>query len=241
MTTGEPVPTQSQGPSQPPPPPPPASAQPASASGKKGRVKSRTKKSSSSTQGTSSTQLPPSFAAVILPDNAPAWLRDAVPWLAKTDLGPQYAALLSALVRTEVAFGFDPDTYGALPSDNRPSQVGDWINRARSRMKTTPAIPSLTKYAEQWAAWWDAMQPKWRRRGTDGKWRSGGDEKYGGSEEWGMLDRPGPNGCLSVVASLYFWGVCENQSAAMKAQWREAVEDVSWILEELEGSMKEGK
>ncbi|KAJ7618253.1 hypothetical protein DFH06DRAFT_1012065 [Mycena polygramma] len=215
------------------PPPPPATQPPASRAKGKGKAKKA--------QAATSTTLPPPPGQVTVPANAPPWLRDGILWLRKNDLGPQYAALLSALVRMEGAFGFDPQTYGALPSDERPSQVGDWINRGRSRMKKIPGIADVGRYAEQWQTWWDSMQPGWRRRGTDGKWRSGGDEEYGGNEEWGVLDRPGPNGCLSVVAALYFWGVCENQSAALKARWREAVEDVVWVLEGLEVSMAASK
>ncbi|KAJ6449021.1 hypothetical protein C8R47DRAFT_999333 [Mycena vitilis] len=198
-----------------------------------------------STQLTASPPPPPSTQTVtdmavevLIPDGVEKWLCDAIAWFGKTDLGPQYTSLLSALVRLEVAFGFDPKTYGALPSDNRPAQVTDWINRGRWRMKKPPNIKNAGAYAEVWATWWDSMQPKWRRRGSDGKWRFGGDEKYGGPEDWGVLDRPGPNGCLSVVGSLFFWGVCEDQSAAVKARWLEAVEDVAWMLEGLEASMK---
>ncbi|KAJ7659730.1 hypothetical protein DFH06DRAFT_1130486 [Mycena polygramma] len=158
---------------------PPSSTQPPLPEGtlstKEGKGKRKTKKG----QGVSSTQVLPSVGGVVMAADAPQWLRNAVPWLARTDLGPQYTVILSSLVRTEAVFGFDLETYR--------------------------------------------------------------DEKCGGPEKWGVLDRPGPNGCLSVGASLYFWGVCENQSAAVKAQWWEAVEDVAWILEGLEASMKASK
>ncbi|KAJ6447330.1 hypothetical protein C8R47DRAFT_999819, partial [Mycena vitilis] len=166
------------------------------------------------------------------------WLDKAIAWLQRKDLGAQYASLLAALVRLEEAFGFDAETYGALPSEDRPDQVQKWIGAGRTRGQKVPAIANVGKYAEEWYGWWDSMQPEWRRRGADGAWMVGGDTAYGGNEEWGYLDRPGPNGCLSIVASLYFWGVCDNQSAAQRARWQEAVEDVSWMLEGLEMSMK---
>ncbi|KAJ7638043.1 hypothetical protein DFH06DRAFT_922956, partial [Mycena polygramma] len=87
-----------------------------------------------------------------------------------------------------------------------------------------PAVTNVAAYAEEWYGWWGFMQPKWRRRTTDGKWKNGGETQYGGNEEWGVLDRPGPNGCLSVVASLYFWGVCADQPADVRQRWLEAVQ-----------------
>ncbi|KAJ7615783.1 hypothetical protein DFH06DRAFT_1013222, partial [Mycena polygramma] len=143
-----------------------------------------------------------------------------------------YASLLSALVRLEEAFGFDPETYGALPSDERPVQIQKWIGGGRTRTQKVPTIANVDTYAAEWYRWWDFMQPEWRRRGSDGAWM------VGGTHQWGFLDRPGPNGCLSIVASLYFWGVCENQSTAQRAGWQQAVEDVAWMLEGLELSMK---
>ncbi|KAJ6504324.1 hypothetical protein C8R47DRAFT_968665 [Mycena vitilis] len=168
---------------------------------------------------------------------APDWLKKTIAWLGRQDLGHQYTSLLSTLVRLEEAFGLDPDTYGALPSDGRPGQVQKWIGAGRSRMRKNPVVSDVGQYADEWYAWWDSMQPKWRRRGPDKKWMVGGDAQYGGNQEWGVLDRPGPNGCLSIVAALYFWGVCENQSGAVRARWLEAVEDVSWMLEGLTASM----
>jgi hypothetical protein len=112
-------------------------------------------------------------------------------------------------------------------------QVSDWIRVGCSRTKKIPVVLDV-----EWSAWWDSLQPGWRRHDRDGKWMAGGDAVYGGNKEWGFLDRPGPNGCLSVVASLYFWGVCEEQPAAAKKQWIKAVEDVAWMLEGLTASMK---
>ncbi|KAJ7819318.1 hypothetical protein B0H13DRAFT_1661437 [Mycena leptocephala] len=180
----------------------------------------------------------PQRVDVTVPGDAPSWLADSVAWLQRMDLGCHYTALLAALVRLEGAFGYDQATYGTLPSEGRPVQVHDWIRAGRARTKKIPLVIDVERYADEWYGWWDSMQPEWRTRGQDKKWRVGGDTKYGGPEEWGVLDRPGPNGCLSVVASLYFWGVCKDQPIAVQERWREAVEDVSWMLEGLEASMK---
>ncbi|KAJ7143245.1 hypothetical protein C8R46DRAFT_867539, partial [Mycena filopes] len=153
-------------------------------------------------------------------------------------LGCHYSSLLEALVRTETAFGFDEETYGQLPLELRPKQVSAWISSGRARTKKIPRVEDVGTYASAWEAWWDSLQPGWRVKDREGRWKAGGDTKYGADEEWGYLDRPGPNGCLSVVAGLYFWGVCEGQSVEGKERWGRSVQDVAWMLEGLEASMK---
>ncbi|KAJ7869810.1 hypothetical protein B0H13DRAFT_1635086 [Mycena leptocephala] len=175
---------------------------------------------------------------VELPANAPRWLVDNIAWLSTHDLGCHYTSLLAALVKLETTFGFKEDTYSTLPSEHRPLQVHDWIRSGRTRAKKIPKVLDVEKYADEWQRWWDSLQPEWRRRGPDKKWRAGGDATYGGNEEWGVLDRPGPNGCLSVMGSLYFWGVCEDQSTGVKECWLDAVQDVVWMLEGLTASME---
>ncbi|KAJ7156611.1 hypothetical protein C8R43DRAFT_883906, partial [Mycena crocata] len=119
-----------------------------------------------------------------------------------------------------------------LPLADRPPPVTKWINNGRvSKTKNIPAVPSVAKYAEGFFLWWDGL-PKWRTRTDDGRWAFGGDVAYGA---WMY---PGQNGCLSVVAGLFIWGVCENQTPALKEEWEYAVLDVTWMLEGLALSMK---
>ncbi|KAJ7168430.1 hypothetical protein C8R46DRAFT_1217834 [Mycena filopes] len=211
------------------PPPPPRLP---TAAGKTGGGKKRGKKGK---VVSTAAELDPT--AVEIPEDAPRWIKDNIAWLSRTDLGVHYASLLTALVRAEKAFGFDEETYGALPLEGRPKQVTAWIGAGRTRTKKIPAVNDVGAYADGWYAWWDSLQPAWRAKDREGRWKYGGDVKYGDDEEWGYLDRPGPNGSLSVVAGLYFWGVCEEQPVAVKERWAEAVQDVVWMLEGLTQSM----
>ncbi|KAJ7829903.1 hypothetical protein B0H13DRAFT_1655420, partial [Mycena leptocephala] len=157
-------------------------------------------------------------------------------------LGCHFTSILAALVRLETSFGFDEETYSAVPADHRPKPITTWIKGGRTtKTKKIPAISNVARYADQWYQWWDFLQPDWRRRDRGGNWASGGDAIYGGDNEWGLLDKPGPNGCLSVVAGLYFWGVCKGQPDIVKERWIWAVQDVAWMLEGLAESMKKTK
>jgi hypothetical protein len=71
------------------------------------------------------------------------------------------------------------------------------------------------------------LQPEWRVRGSDGKWAI--QESYGEWED--ALLVWGNNGHLTLVASLYFWGLAALKSTTLRSSWEAAVIDVTWILE----------
>ncbi|KAJ7038823.1 hypothetical protein C8F04DRAFT_950883 [Mycena alexandri] len=175
---------------------------------------------------------PEGVISIDMSQDAPAWLAGCVKLLSMKDLGCHFTALLATLVKLETRFGFEMAPSEPLPAENRPKPVSEWIKRGRDRTKKIPPIANVAKYAKQWQAWWNLLQPAWRRRDHDGNLMTGGEARYGASDAWGVLDVQGPNGWLSVVASLYFWGVCD-QTDELKATWEYAVQDVMWMMEGL--------
>ncbi|KAJ7511244.1 hypothetical protein B0H11DRAFT_2215083 [Mycena galericulata] len=183
---------------------------------------------------------PPPRIPVDLPSNCPVWLSESIAWLMAEDIGCHFSSLLAALVKLETKYGFDEDNRGKLPTAFRPAQVYSWIKGGRGKKtKAPPCINNVDLYAKQWAEWWDSMQPAWRTRDADGHWSVGG--SWGPADQWDPLEAPGPNGCLSVVASLFFWGRAKTQSEELRSQWDRAVQDVVWMLEGLEASIVTGK
>ncbi|KAJ7041936.1 hypothetical protein C8F04DRAFT_946413 [Mycena alexandri] len=174
---------------------------------------------------------------VVVPSDAPNWLQESIKSLSEVDLGCHFASVLAALIRLEAAAGFEvaDAERQRMPStkkSGRPMVISTWIKGGRgAKSKTLPVVENIEKFVKEWDLWWDAVQPAWRRRGDDGRWRV--DEVYG--KEWGALDCSGANGCLSAVAGLYFWGVAVKAtgSAAQTARWDHAVQDVVWVLEGL--------
>ncbi|KAJ7026093.1 hypothetical protein C8F04DRAFT_1268565 [Mycena alexandri] len=168
---------------------------------------------------------------VEFPSNAPGWLIDAIAWLMQVELGSHYRALVVALISLEARYDFVGGS-AALPKAKRPTPVNLWIQGARgARLKFPPTISNRELYAEKWNEWWDSLQPGWRVRGEDGYWTVGGE--WGPDDEWGLLEAPGPNGCLGLVAGLYFWGVYKNDPPELVEKWTRAVQDVTWMLEGL--------
>ncbi|KAJ7507413.1 hypothetical protein B0H11DRAFT_2218261 [Mycena galericulata] len=174
---------------------------------------------------------------VVVPSDAPAWLRDAIEWLTRTDLGCHYASLLVALINLEAKYGYDKENRGQLPTIGRPVQVHSWIKGGRgSKMRFPPSIGDVKYYAREFYVWWDSLQPDWRERGDGNHWIVGGD--WGPADEWDPLEAPGPNGCLSIAAALYFWGLVLDRAEDTRADWERAVQDVAWMLEGLAASIK---
>ncbi|KAJ7432951.1 hypothetical protein B0H11DRAFT_1759522 [Mycena galericulata] len=172
---------------------------------------------------------------VVVPSDAPRWLRDSIAWLQQSDLGCHYASLLVALIALEAKYGYEVENRGQLPTIGRPSQVHGWIKGGRSKMKFPPSIGDVGYYARVWWEWWDSLQPPWRERGEGNYWIVGGE--WGPADEWDPLEAPGQNGCLSVVASLYFWGLTLDRAENTRTDWERAVQDVTWMLEGLAASI----
>jgi hypothetical protein len=91
-------------------------------------------------------------------------------------------------------------------------------------------VTNPAAFEKEWYKWWDSLQPEWRVKGEDGKWETG--EMYGGKWDDELMVW-GPNGTLSIIAGLYFWGCAIADSPALCTKWEVAVNDVSWILEGL--------
>ncbi|KAJ6513587.1 hypothetical protein C8R47DRAFT_1206903 [Mycena vitilis] len=127
-----------------------------------------------------------------------------------SDLGCHFDALLAAWTRIELGTG------STLGEGNATADL---------------AIPDHAAYAEGWQAWWDSLQPIWRKRAKDGNWSTEGGYGKDGTD-WGPLYQWGVNGMLNIVASLYFWG-CSLVSGDLRGdlRWETAVIDVTWMME----------
>ncbi|KAG1891794.1 uncharacterized protein F5891DRAFT_964070 [Suillus fuscotomentosus] len=132
------------------------------------------------------------------------------------------------LVRLEDALSFTNEK-AALGCEHCPVEVHWWISRG---CKGRPTIPDLATFISQWWSWWLTLQPEWRRcqaptlmtrailpRTDDGSWDS--------------LNKPGTNGMLSVVATLKWWADDADGKGHEDLCWKEAADDVVWVLDQL--------
>ncbi|KAJ7886965.1 hypothetical protein B0H13DRAFT_1889025 [Mycena leptocephala] len=166
------------------------------------------------------------------PTKAAPWFIHAHEQVTKEHLGCHFNAVLAAWIRVEAASKYEsgPTTLGKT---GRPEIITTWISRLRGKRTCDTSIADPAAYAVTWQNWWDTLQPKWRKKDTDGAWSMTGGYGPNGNE-WGPLYQWGVNGTLSLVASLFFWGcaVCQSDGE-MYGLWEKAVLDVGWMLEGL--------
>ncbi len=81
-------------------------------------------------------------------------------------------------------------------------------------------------YAAQWQRWWKAINPDWCYpiKGNQLARKESGD--------WECLQVGGPNGTVSIVASLWFWRERTPDTSPALQSWQNAVKDVSYALQE---------
>ncbi len=148
--------------------------------------------------------------------------------LRSKDLGGGWLDLVSIWSRFEKAAGYMEA--GILSSEGRPPCVGAWIARARSpRYQPALSRSNLEDLDRSFWRWWTALQPIYRQGlSNDGHVLS----QTSGDMEG--IRRPGRNGLLSVLAALWFWGSTPQvELSTTLGSWASAVDDVSWVLEEL--------
>ncbi|KAK7008539.1 hypothetical protein R3P38DRAFT_2791506 [Favolaschia claudopus] len=160
------------------------------------------------------------------PSNAAKWFTDAHAAMTRVNLGCHFSALVAAWTRVEVASRFQHSPSN-LSAKLRPKQVSAWISNGR---RTESVVDNPARFAKEWQAWWDSLQPSWRVRETSGEWSI--TRGYGANgREWGPLYHWGVNGVLTIVASLFFWGRAVESDAELRILWETAVLDVVWMLE----------
>ncbi|KAJ7182625.1 hypothetical protein C8R43DRAFT_1116257 [Mycena crocata] len=208
------------------------------------------------TPGSATTTTPgvvvPALTAVLpfaFEPDAPAWLRDSVRVLTCVDLGCHYHSLVEALIRVEHRFGFKTNPTTGIKREGRPDEVSRWISAGRALKRKgayDAEITDLDRYATTWRAWWDSLQPSWRKRAAAGdSWHR--PDEYDKSWAWDELWFPGQNGCLSLVAGLYFWGAAKQAlsgdaggggwTVEQRHMWEEAILDTVWMVEGLEQAL----
>ena len=114
-----------------------------------------------------------------------------------------------------------------------PACIGHWIERAQSPTWQVP-IKDLSQFAADFLAWWRSLQPGWHVVcGASALARTSGDLE--------PIQRPGPNGLVSILVALFFWHFASGRTKSSesvwlnggKEVWEDAVDDVHWIFEGL--------
>ncbi|PPR03345.1 hypothetical protein CVT24_012584 [Panaeolus cyanescens] len=143
----------------------------------------------------------------------------------KGNLGPLWLDCVDAYASFQRKSGFGQDK--RLPTKGRPDVVKEWVGVGRTRSKNwRPRFLEPEKFEKVFDTWWTGLQPEWRVEG--GKVVT---KKVIG--DWGCLVYPGPNGLLSVMGCLFFWGLEAYGKKARWKKWELAVIDCTTALQHL--------
>ncbi|KAF9012273.1 hypothetical protein BDZ89DRAFT_963570 [Hymenopellis radicata] len=118
----------------------------------------------------------------------------------------------------------------------KPDALTQWVN-IRRRTPIVLTKRQLKGFAGDFWAWWIDLQPEWRDvAGCHGPLTLEHRPLPAG-RNWGQLaDAKGRNGVVSVIACLAWWGVhhvVESGPAVLRAEWYEAVADVTYVLDSI--------
>ncbi|KAJ7750927.1 hypothetical protein DFH07DRAFT_541870 [Mycena maculata] len=146
------------------------------------------------------------------PPNAAGWFSKVYSEVTQKNLGAAFNALLSVFLELEGVYGWLNCGGKGLGTLHRPPQVAAWVTAGRGRGGAMgngvgPAIPSLAEFEDLWWKWWGELQPDWRVSDPQPGRLKRDMWPAGGLENWQTLRHPGPNGALSLIATLCWWGI----------------------------------
>ncbi|KAJ7702937.1 hypothetical protein B0H16DRAFT_1748003 [Mycena metata] len=148
-------------------------------------------------------------------------------------LGIEWGECVDKFFDFERAWGFDEGTF-QMGRVKRPVEFGMWLQRGR-KWYLPPTISVVgtrddeESFAGRWWTWYTSLQPPERvMLGTT----LSRPEKADWSN---MAAMHGTNGLLQVMAALSWWGekLVKKRDGPEWPDWVAAVEDMTWVLEEL--------
>lgn len=86
--------------------------------------------------------------------------------------------------------------------------------------------------------WWIKLQPTWRREKAKTEWPLSRNTPL--NEDWEPLVKGGANGLMMVLITLGWWLLVVENSKEV-AELASVVDDVRWVLEEIDKGMVSGE
>jgi hypothetical protein len=151
--------------------------------------------------------------------------------------GNDWLNCVNTFIEFERATGFTAKETRLPTSPLRPPEIQIWFE-TRRKMNGLQWDEILCKgdseaLGESWWGWWRAIQPS--QRGVDENQMP---SRASGDCEWSSIRKPGGSGIFMVLLVLVWWRKRLDMSGkgADDKRWRDAVDDVTWVL----GHLKEG-
>ncbi|PPQ98301.1 hypothetical protein CVT26_013496 [Gymnopilus dilepis] len=174
----------------------------------------------------SATNQPASLTPLSTDGNAPEWFESAVEMLQSRALDNDkgWMGLVKKWTQFEAQEGYVGST--RLSATSRPEVISAWLHRKRSP-NFQPSI-DLRRYPKTYMDWWLSLQPGWRVTGR----KISFNEVQG---DWESLRKPGINGFVNIMVSLFFWGCAVKENRRSSKDWDVYVADCHNALTQLLG------
>lgn len=168
-------------------------------------------------------------------EELPSWLSNALAYLRSVADVAEWEEICALLVQHEIRLKFPDGSAVAnrLPTNKRPGEIRWWQGRGRA-YNNLPLITDDARYGESWKAWWEALQPSWRKFSWPPAQSIADNGADDGAEDWGVLDRGGCNGIFLAVVSLGWWWAAVGAKRGDAAEVRVAMKDVAWALKRMQ-------
>ena len=162
----------------------------------------------------------PTYLPPVGANNSASHLASVVPVSASLSVRAAGTRGLHLLIEYECKHGFAEG--GSVTTADRPSEVSLWKKNAWKRASIV-TINRRDRIGSEFWCWWKNAQPSWREL-SDGDLPLDSHHRSC-TGDWQELDICGPNGIISFVVALRFWGVVDAGASRSLA-----VEDVGWAL-----------
>lgn len=124
---------------------------------------------------------------------------------------------------------------------NRPEEWTKWTAKSRNGCRAyhhTPVIANAVEFGTAVSRWWHELQPAFRKtngvRPADTFTPS---DKCSTSDVWAPLRKGGPNGLVSLMTMLVWWGQAalkpDRWDGDSREDWKATVVDVRRALERM--------
>lgn len=182
-------------------------------------------------------------APVIL-DQQPTWLLDARGFLETCELGKEWSQCVTAWAEFEDRIAETRTTKGALPSmDLRPEEWTKWTMKGKFGVQPYHLIPDIVsplEFGTQVLKWWHGMQPTFCQGTHKFPMQLSKSTPPDDIEsEWAPLRKGGPNGLMSVLTLLAWWGKLAPTSTQWEDStfdnWKTVVLDVTETIQAISG------
>ncbi|KAK7441192.1 hypothetical protein VKT23_016673 [Stygiomarasmius scandens] len=120
---------------------------------------------------------------------------------------------------------------------SRPELISWWSKNGKKVREEPPDIMAdVVGFHESFWNWWLMINPQWRERDGNGRLVSIRQESKD-NDGWDCMCRPGQCGILTILLCLFYWFLRLGSDEEWN-KWKEALEDVSWVLQRMNKATK---